>query len=107
MNKKSIASGKPGGQNTNMAELLSQLGQNELITEKGKRLPVDPHPKIHRQLGELQLRITTKDGKKVTNKMMVTEALVDLFKKYEMASAGEDVETTYVFNPGDTFTSEL
>ena len=100
---------KPSGSNANMEELLKELGQNgnELLTEKGQRLPVDPHPKIHRELGELQLRISTHEGKKVTNKMLVTEALVDLFKKYERASNGEDVKTDYIFKPGDSFKTNL
>lgn len=102
-----IKAGKPGGSNANMDELLKQLGENELLTEKGKRFPVDLHPKIHRQIGELQLRITTREDKKVTNRMLLTEALIDLFKKYEQASAGEDVNIDYVFNPGDSFKAEL
>lgn len=107
MNKKTITAGKPGGQNSNMNELLKQLGGNELLTEAGKRFPVDLHPKVHREVGELQLRITTKEGKKVTNRMLINEALIDLFKKYEMASEGKDVTIDYVFNPDDTFKSSL
>lgn len=101
--KGKITAGKPGGSNSNMNELLKKLGENDLLAEKGKRLPVDIHPKIIRKLGELQLCITSKDGKKVTNRMLVTEALQDLFAKYEIASSGEDVKTEYLFNAGEEF----
>lgn len=107
MSNKKITIGKPGGSNANMNDLLKQLGEDELLTDKGKRLPVDLHPRIHRELGELQLRITGPDGKKVTNRMLVTEALADLFAKYEAASNGENVKTNYVFNPGDTFQTAI
>jgi len=105
MNK--IKAGKPGGTNTNMDELLKQLGENELLTEKGKRLPVDLHPKIHRKIGELQLLIKSKEGKKVSNRMLITEALIDLFEKYRLASEGNDVKTEYVFEFDEKFDSKL
>ena len=87
--------------------MLKALGENDILAEKGKRLPVDIHPKIIRKLGELQLRITTQDNKKVTNRMLVTEALLDLFLKYERISSGEEVSAEYQFNAGETFSAEL
>jgi predicted DNA-binding antitoxin AbrB/MazE fold protein len=104
---KTILAGKPGGSNTKMNELLTKLNENELISEPGKRFPVDLHPKIHRQIGELQLRISTPEGKKVTNKMIITEAIVDVLNKYEAASKDETIKTDYVFKVGDTFKNTL
>lgn len=106
---KKISTEKPSGSNTNMDELLKELGadENELLGKEKKRFPVDLHPKIHREMKRLQAVITTEDDRNVSNRMLVTEALIDLFKKYEKASAGEDVNVDYVFNPGDSFKAEL
>ncbi len=108
MNKKPIiTASKPGGKNENMSSLLKQLGGNDLLTDSAKRLPVDLHQKIHDVLEELQFCITTKEGKKVTNRMVLTEALTDLFNKYEKASADESVDIDYVFKKGKEFKSNL
>jgi hypothetical protein len=108
MNKKMIIPGKPGGKNENMASLLKKLGGNELLTDSlTKRWPVDLHEKIHSVIDDLQFCIRTKEGKKVTNRMVLTEALLDLFNKYEKASHGENVSIDYVFKEGKKFNVDL
>lgn len=107
--KNKMSVGKPSGSNTNLDDLLSQIGggDDNLLKEMGKRFPVDLHPDIHFLVGKLQLVIFADGDKKVTNRMLLTEALIDVIKKYERASKGGKEDIKYNFRSSDTFESGL
>lgn len=103
-----IVASKPGGSNAKLSELLEDMAENPLLEGSGQRLPVNVHPKLIRKLDELKMKTFLDAGdtqKKVSSRALITEALTDLFEKYEAASAaGKDDESTACkFHDGEDF----
>ncbi len=108
MTKRRVNAGKPGGSNTNLNDLLKNMDENPLLEGSGSRLPVNVHPKLIRKLDELKMKTYIDAGtnqKKVSSRALITEALTDLFEKYEAAAAaGKDDESTACkFHDGEDF----
>lgn len=104
-----IQSGKPGGRNTNIDDLMKQAtkvdSKLDTLLDKSnrKRWPVDLHPDLHKEIDRLQVAITGPNGERVNNRMIATEAILALLEKYERKSDGEEVETIYELEENESF----
>jgi len=104
-----IRAGKPGGKNANIEDLMREATKTESLLDKlldksnRKRWPVDLHPDLHKEIDRLQLVITGPNGERVNNRMLATEAILALLEKYERKSNGEEVETVYELEEGESF----
>lgn len=76
---------KKTARRVDVKQAIASVTEDELLSGAAVRLPIDVHPSLKKKLKTLSTNTIHPDPSKntVTMRMLVTEALSDLFAKYD------------------------